>query len=144
MRKIWQSTLKSSARFIPINMSCVPGRETNSEIRVTGEVFSTINRLLRLVEFVIHYLLQKMWIIYKNISRTNKVAHSFVPLTAMTQESLDFKTGFICSNTKGSETNWSYQHGHFFTEPQMRKLMAWTFRLCVNCQDKPRYLIRPR
>jgi len=121
--KIWRSTLKSSAKLT----WAVPGTEANNEIRVTGDDFFNMTRLLRLVRFVISYVLPKMWIIYKNTSRANKDAHSFILVTAMTQGPPDFKTGSICSNTKRSAANCSYQQGHFLTEPHIRKPMAWLF-----------------
>ena len=67
------------------------------------DLFSHVRYTLRIAE---------EWIIYKNISRANKVAHSFVLLTAMTQDSSDIKTGFICSNATRSVRNWSHQQGH--------------------------------
>jgi hypothetical protein len=83
-----------------------------------------------------------MWIIYKNTSQANRDVHCFIPFIAMKQEALHFTTGFIWSNITRSVTNCSYQQGHFFTDTQIITFMAQPFWLCVNCHDKPRYLIR--
>jgi len=95
---------------------------------VTGDVFFTITRLLRLVTFVMHYVLPKMWIIYKNISRANTDAHSFILLTAMTQDPPDFKTGFICSNTKRSVNKLLVPSRPFLYGTSRKKADGMVFR----------------